>query len=163
MTKRIRQLAVSLLLVMFCLPAAAENILTVRSAQAFEQSMASLKASIEAHGYEVAHEQRCDSGLAGMGYHTDRYRIVFVGRFDEVRRLSAAYPELIPFLPLKIAVFAEGDQTIISTINPVSLGQFYPDAELQIQFRRWENDLRSILEQQQFGRFEQTLTSSLAE
>lgn len=125
--------------------AAAQGILTVRSALGFEDSMPALKASIEAHGYTVSHVQRCDSGLQGFGYETDRYRILFFGKIDEVRDLSAAYPELIPFLPLKMALFAEGGNSIVSAINPVALGEFYPDEKLRLQFRRWENDLRSIL------------------
>ncbi len=132
-------------------PALAQNILTVRSGQDFERSMTALKSSIESHGYTVSHVQRCDSGLTGLGYETDRYRVVFFGKLDEVRQLSADYPELIPFLPLKIALFAEGEQTIISSINPISLGAFYRDADLDIQFRRWENDLRSILLELQRG------------
>lgn len=133
------------------LPGLAQNILTVRSAQDFEHSMTSLQSSIETHGYKVAHVQRCDSGLTGLGYETDRYRVVFFGKHEEVRRLSADFPELIPFLPLKIAVFAEGEQTIISSINPTSLGEFYADDRLRIQFKRWENDLRSILSDMQQG------------
>ena len=127
----------------------AEEILTVRSAQDFEKTMTSLQQSIEAHGYTVAHVQRCDSGLTGLGYVTDRYRIVFFGKFGEVRELSIRHPDLIPFLPLKIAVFAEGDQSIVTSINPESLGEFHADADLKVQFKRWENDLRSILAEQQ--------------
>ena len=127
----------------------AQGILTVRSALDFEASMPALKASIEAHGYTVSHVQRCDSGLQGFGYETDRYRILFFGKIDEVRNLSAEYPELIPFLPLKMALFAEGDNSIVSAINPIALGEFYPDEKLRIQFRRWEKDLRSILAEMQ--------------
>jgi len=125
--------------------AGAQNILTIRSAQDFEQAITSLQTRIETHGYKVTHVQRCDAGLQSLGYGTDLYRVVFFGKLEEVRHLSTSYPELIPFLPLKIAVFAEGEQTIISALNPSSLGKFYANAELRIQFKRWENDLRSIL------------------
>ncbi len=131
------------------LSASAQGILTVRSALEFEDSMPALKASIEAHGYAVSHVQRCDSGLQGSGYETDRYRILFFGKIDEVRSLSAEYPGLIPFLPLKILLFAEGDQSIMAAINPVALGEFYPDEKLRVHFRRWESDLRSILAEMQ--------------
>lgn len=144
-SKKIISFSLTLSLLLTCGPGIAQNILTVRSAQDFEQSMTSLQASIETHGYRVAHVQRCDSGLTGLGYETDRYRVVFFGKLEEVRQLSAAYPDLVPFLPLKIAVFAEGDQTIISSINPSSLNDFYRQDGLRIQFKRWENDLRSIL------------------
>lgn len=123
----------------------AQNILTVRSAQDFEQAISSLQIGIETHGYKVTHVQRCDAGLKSLGYGTDRYRVVFFGKLAEVRHLSKTYPQLIPFLPLKIAVFAEGEQTIISALNPASLGKFYAGAELGIQFKSWEKDPRSIL------------------
>ena len=138
-----------ILLLIVITPVQAQNILTVRSALRFENSMPTLKSSIEAHGYTVSHVQRCDSGLQGYGYVTDRYRVVFFGKLDEVRQLSEQHPELIPFLPLKIALFAEGEHTIISSINPSSLGDYYPSNELRVQFRRWENDLRSILRELQ--------------
>ena len=150
-SKRFIQVLLALWLLAAGLPAAAQNILTVRSAQEFEHSMTTLQASIEDHGYRVSHVQRCDSGLTGLGYETDRYRVVFFGKLEEVRQLSSRHPELIPFLPLKIAVFAEGEETIISSINPSSLGKFYTDGKLGIQFKRWENDLRSILRNLQHG------------
>lgn len=123
----------------------AQNIFTVRSTLDFEQSMAELKTGIEAHGYTVSHVQRCDGGLHQSGYETDFYRVIFFAKLDEVRQLSEKHPELIPFLPLKIAVFAEGEQSIISSINMTALNEFYDDRELHIQFRRWENDVKSIL------------------
>ncbi len=145
----IRTAIVRLLLLSSLLAAAtstpAQNILTVRSALDFERAMPTLKSSIESHGYAVSHVQRCDSGLTGLGYETDGYRVVFFGKLEEVRQLSAAYPELIPFLPLKISIFAEGDESIVSSINPASLGGLYRDDKLRLQFRRWEADLRSIL------------------
>ncbi len=139
------RLVLLLLLSSLSLAAPAQGILTVRSALEFEDSMPVLKASIEAHGYTVSHVQRCDSGLQGFGYETDRYRILFFGKFEEVRELSTEYPALIPFLPLKMALFAEGDQSIVAAINPVALGDFYPDEKLRAQFLRWEEDIRAIL------------------
>ena len=80
-----------LLLTLGCItPAIAQNVLTVRSAQDFENSMTALKASIETHGYAVSHVQRCDRGLTGLGYETDRYRVVFFGKLDEFKTAAAA-------------------------------------------------------------------------
>lgn len=145
MIKRVSQIVAFIFMCITGFPATAQNILTVRSASGFEQSMTGLKASIEAHGYTVSHVQRCDGGLHDFGYETDYYRVIFFGKLDEIRKLSAKRPDLIPFLPLKIAVFAEGNQTIISSINLVSLNEFYRDDELRVQFKRWENDLQSIM------------------
>lgn len=127
------------------LPAKAQEILTIRSNLNFDYTMEALKASIGVHGYTVSHVQRCDRGLAKAGHATDLYRVIFLGKLDEVRRLSQQRPDLTPFLPLKIAIFAEQDQTIVSAINPLALGRLFDDETLHAQFERWERDLRSIL------------------
>ncbi len=142
------------------LPAQAQNILTVRTELSFDFAMSFLKNNIESHGYTVAHVQRCDRGLNKAGPDSDLYRVIFLGKHDEVRRLSKEKPELIPYLPLKIAVFAEGEHTIVSTINPTALNVFFADEDLRTQLRRWENDLRSILTEIQNSRDERILESS---
>lgn len=142
---QVGQFLVFLMLITSGFQAVAQNLFTVRSPLDFEQSMEELKTSIAAHGYTVSHVQRCDGGLHQSGYETDYYRVIFFGKLDEVRQLSENYPELIPFLPLKIAVFAEGRQTIISSLNLSALNDYYDDRLLEIQFKRWENDVKSIL------------------
>ncbi len=122
----------------------AENMLMLRSTDNFTKTLQRLKNSIEEHGYEFAHVQRCDGGLKGMGYKTESYRTVFFGKLDEVRDLTDKFPELIPFLPLKIAIVEEGDETILFTVNPTELEKLIQLPELSVQFKRWENDLRSV-------------------
>ncbi|MGV6827286.1 MAG: DUF302 domain-containing protein [bacterium] len=117
----------------------------IRTSVGFEAAMVVLQESVEAHGYTVAHIQKCDGGMAEFDYKTDFYRVVFFGKLDEVRSISEKHPEMIPFLPLKIALFAEGNETVVVSIDPVAFSDFFPDDELQIQFQRWSSDIRSIL------------------
>ena len=84
-------------------------------------------------------------GLTGMGYKTDKYRIVFYGKTDEIQRLTRERPELIPFLPLSFSIFAEGDQTLVVAMNPVYLEPHWEDPEFHTLLRRWESDVRSML------------------
>jgi uncharacterized protein (DUF302 family) len=137
-----------LLLALFALSlstARAEGILMARSTMEFDAALVVLKSSIEAHGYTVAHVQRCDGGMRGMGYEADNYKTVFFGKYDEITRLSKKYPELIPYLPLKMAIYAEGKESILAILNPIVLGEFIPDAELKIQLQRWHSDIKSVL------------------
>ncbi len=123
-----------------------EDLLMVRSKQAFPEAMLSLQQSLNEHGYTLARVQRVDIGLQAMGYKTDKYRVVFFGKAEEIRHLSDKHPELIPYLPPKISIFAENKQTVLVTANPSSLKALYPDPELAVQFDRWERDFRAILE-----------------
>ena len=122
----------------------AEDMIMTRSVLAFPEAMLALQDSIAAHGYTVSRVQRIDIGLTGMGYKTDKYRVVFAGKIDEIRELTNKAPQLTPYLPPKISIFAEGDQTVLVTINPKEYAAIAGDAVDPVFFDRWESDLRSI-------------------
>lgn len=140
-----RRIGIILLAAMLLPPlAVAEDIIMIRSVLAFPEAMLSLQESIAAHGYTVSRVQRIDIGLTGMGYKTDKYRIVFAGKIGEIRELTDKAPQLTPYLPPKISIFAEGDQTILVTINPKVYAAIAGEAIAPVFFDRWESDLRSI-------------------
>ena len=122
----------------------AEEIIMTRSVLAFPKAMLALQESIRAHGYTVSRVQRIDIGLTGMGYKTDKYRVVFAGKLEEIRQLTDKAPELTAYLPPKISIFAEGEQTVLVTLNPQLYAEIAGDAVDPIIFTHWESDLRSI-------------------
>jgi uncharacterized protein (DUF302 family) len=127
------------------------GLLMIRVKQPFPEAMSVLQQSIADQGYTLIRVQRVDVGLTKSGYKTAEYRIVFFGKADEIDRLSNKYPELIPFLPLKLAIFAEGNDSIVVGANPRVLEDFYPDKHLRPQFRKWERDFHKILDRLQYG------------
>ena len=48
------------------------------------------------------------------------------------------------YLPLKMGVIAEKDETLLSALDPRALAPFFREEQLQIQFSRWYSDLKSI-------------------
>ena len=90
--------------------------------------------------------QRVDIGLTQMGFKTDKYRVVFFGKPDEIEKLAASHPELAPYLPLKIAIFAEQNQTLVVATSPHTLGEFFPDLNLDPILDKWTQDLDSIFD-----------------
>lgn len=146
MKKPLRALYLALFL---ALPAAAEQgLVMVRSPLKAEQAMDVLLETIREYGYSIAHIQRCDGGMAEFDYETDFYRVVFFGKLEEVRRILAKHPEMAPYLPLKIAVVAEQQETLLSSLDPRALRPLFGnDEELTIQFARWYSDLHAVLEE----------------
>jgi uncharacterized protein (DUF302 family) len=146
--KRLQRMVLVLVLLMceLSVGAHAEDLLMVRAPAMFEESMAVLQQAIGAQGYTLSRVQRVDIGLSESGFKTDKYRVVFFGKPAEIRALSARHPDLIPYLPLQIAIFAEGDETLLVAANPVQLRAAYADAELDRVFTQWEQDLRAILD-----------------
>lgn len=137
---------IAALLLLFTAVAPAQDLYMVRSSLSFPEAMAVLQQAIQESGYKVSRVQRVDIGLTKSGFTTDRYRIVFFGRLQDVRDISDRYPELIPFLPLKIAIFAENDDTLLVSSSFEHLRPFYASPTLRARFDRWESDVRNILE-----------------
>ncbi len=144
--KSLRHVLQVLLVCMLSMTAQAADMLMLRAPAMFEESMSALQAAISAQGYTLSRVQRVDIGLSESGFKTDKYRAVFFGKPEEIRELSARYPELIPYLPLQIVIFAEGDETLLVAANPLHLQADYPAAELGAVFARWEKDMRAIME-----------------
>jgi len=124
----------------------AQDLFMVRSQLPFPEAMSVLQQSIGKSGYKVSRVQRVDIGLTKSGYKTDKYRVVFFGDADELHAVSDRHPELIPYLPLKISIFAENDETLLLASSFKHLRPFYSSPDLQLQFDRWESDIRDILE-----------------
>jgi uncharacterized protein (DUF302 family) len=127
--------------------AQADNMLMARLPLKAEIVLAYVEDSIREHGYRIAHLQTCDMGLADFGYESDFYRVVFFGKVDEVRMVSERYPELVSYLPLKIAVIAEQGETLLAVLDPEALTPYYDDERVRIQLGRWHNDLASIFDE----------------
>ncbi len=127
-------------------PAAAEHLLMVRSPQTFPEAMLALQDAIKHHGYTLARVQRVDIGLTSSGYKTDKYRIVFFAKPEEQRQLTRRYPQLIPFLPLKMTIFAEADDTLVVTADPTKMVELAPDPEVEALFHRWRTDIEAIMD-----------------
>ena len=137
-----------LTMVMACLsvPAMASELLMVRTQQSFPEAMLTLQTSIREHGYQVSRVQRIDIGLTGMGYKTDKYRIVFVGKPKEIQYLVDKYPVLAAYMPPQISIFAEHDETVLVTANPNIYADMIDNETDKILFKRWESDIYSVFD-----------------
>ncbi len=124
----------------------AQDLLMARSEQAFPEAMLTLQNSIRDHGYALSRVQRVDIGLTKSGFKTDKYRVVFFGKKSEVDQLAARHPEMIPYLPLQVAIFAEQQQTLVVATNPERFTEIFPDSDLKAVFNRWSADMRSIMD-----------------
>ncbi len=137
-------IVVMALLVMGSDAGATEAMLMVRSQQAFPEAMMNLQDALRTRGYRIVRVQRVDVGLQKMGYQTDKYRVVFYAKASELKYLSEHYPQLIPFLPGKISIFAEDGETVLVSANPANLKEFFPEIKLGEQFDRWSEDVRGV-------------------
>jgi uncharacterized protein (DUF302 family) len=153
--KLLRTMLMGLLLIGFGTPAQAiitGELIMLRSEKPFEQAMESLLAAIKQQGYSVAGIRSVDTGLAESGYRSDKYRIVFFEKKQEIASLVKRYPEMLPYLPLKIVIYAEAGDTLLVTSDPAVYIDLYPDPRLRDVFRQWHDEVVNIMKQVQDAR-----------
>jgi uncharacterized protein (DUF302 family) len=142
--KSIWHVAILGLLLMLAQPVVAEDLLMARSPMTFPEAMLKLQSTLKKYGHTLSRVQRVDIGLTAKGYKTDKYRIVFYGNAEEIRQLTDKHPKLIPYLPHKIAIFAEEEETMLVAVNPEMLFDT-KDSKLQAVMKKWHTDLQLIL------------------
>ena len=121
----------------------AEQLFMARVKMSFPEAMLKLQDTIKQHGYSISRVQRVDIGLTKSGYKTDKYRVVFYGKPEEYQKLLQQYPLLQAYFPLKIAIFAEDKDTLITAYDPHLLfGD--KDPELSKKTQQWASDLEAI-------------------
>ena len=142
--KTLTKFIISLSLLLFISTSQAESLIMARTKQSFPEAMLKLQETIREFNYTVSRVQRIDIGLTNSGYATDKYRIVFFAKEKEVKLISKQYPHLIPYVPWKIAIFAEQEDTLILTTNPMQFSnKKYPGADKYLS--KWQKDIQKIL------------------
>lgn len=115
-----------------------------RTKQSFPEAMLKLQETIRDFDYTVSRVQRIDIGLTKSGYATDKYRIVFFATEKEIDLISKKYPHLTPYIPWKIAIFAEQQDTLLVSANPMQFSdKKYPGADKYLS--KWKKDIEKIL------------------
>lgn len=122
----------------------AEGLMMARTKQTFPEAMLKLQDTIRSYNYKISRVQRIDIGLTKSGYATDKYRIVFIGKKNEIDYISYKHPHLIPYIPWKIAIFSEQQDTLLVTADPMQFSnKKYPDADRFLS--KWKTDLHEII------------------
>lgn len=121
----------------------AQDLIMLRVKQSFPETMVSLQSAIKKTGYTISRVQRIDIGLTKSGFKTDKYRVVFFGKEKEVDFLTKSHPNIIPFLPLKISIFAENNETILISNNPLIMQSYFENIPKHY-FKQWATDVQKI-------------------
>lgn len=141
----ITKILVSISLLLVIATSHAENLTMTRTKQTFPEAMLKLQETIHDLGYTVSRVQRIDIGLTTSGFATDKYRIVFFSTAKEIDLISKEYPHLLPYVPWKIAIFAEEQDTILVTANPMSFSdKKYPGADKHLS--KWASDIDKMMD-----------------
>ena len=141
-----RLISLLLILLFVAAPLRAEELMMVRVKQSFPEAMLQFQEVIRNHGYTLSRVQRVDIGLSNMGYKTDKYRVVFFGKIEQNRWIIDKHPELIPYLPLKVAIYSEEQDTLLVSPNLEILFNAQ-DPKLKKIVHDWQHDIQDMFKE----------------
>jgi len=135
-----------LLVLISCKSALAdEGFLQARCDMLFPEAMVLLQEAIASHGYTVSRVQHVDKGLRQRGYETGLYRVVFFGRPEQMDMVRENHLGLVPYLPLKITLYEEGEYVTASALQPATLASLFDDDSIRQLLANWQKDLTKIM------------------
>jgi uncharacterized protein (DUF302 family) len=120
----------------------------VRTPLDYPEAMAMLQEAIARRGYTVARIQQVDKGLESGGFASKRqFRVVHFGRKDQLTLAMTRYPQLLAYLPLRIAIMEDAGGARLSALRPaiVGLNKTDMDDELAALLTEMDSDLERIL------------------
>ncbi|MCF6281622.1 MAG: hypothetical protein L3J28_05295 [Candidatus Polarisedimenticolaceae bacterium] len=139
------QTFISIVLLMFTASVSAGNLIMVRTVLPFESAVETLKVAIAEAGYTVLDDSLVDISLVSASFSTPKYKAIMLESRVGTAELLDRHPMLASFLPLRITIFAEDESSVLVSLNPVYLENYYPDEELAGFFWQWNRDIQQIL------------------
>jgi uncharacterized protein (DUF302 family) len=121
------------------------KFMTIQCKSNFTDTMVHLQEVLLERGYNSLRVQKIDVGLQNHGYESDKYRIIFYSKTGEIETLKNNYPVLIPFLPHKITIYSDKNQTVVNALRPKALGELFYAPEILEILSRWDDEMRIIM------------------
>ena len=120
---------------------------TVSTTKSFADALSSVIDLTAAHGFRVQFVHDVQETLAEKGFARDPLTIVEICNAKFASQVLAADPKIGLMLPCPIMVYVEGGQTLISTMRPTLIGNFFPAAGIGDTAAEVERVLFAIIDE----------------
>lgn len=130
----------------------ANDIIMQKAQYDFSHTWLNLQKYTKEQGYTVGFKQRCDLGLKKMHYDSDKYRILFFGKYQEIKDITKRNPEITPHLPLSITSIESYDNKNITTLvsaSPKAWLSLVKSKQDKETVNRWYLDILQIIKNTQ--------------
>ncbi len=103
---------------------------TVESSKGFDETVAAVEAKSVEKGFKVLTVHDVKATLESKGFTREPMKIVEICNAKYVDQVLAKEVKTVLMLPCPIAIYVQNGKTIVSTLRPRVLADFYPSADL---------------------------------
>jgi uncharacterized protein (DUF302 family) len=130
----------------------AGSVIMEKTQYDFSHTWLNLQKYTKKQGYNIGFKQRCDLGLKKMHYKSNKYRILFFGKYQEMKDITKRNPEITPHLPLAITSIESYDDKNVTTLvsaSPKEWLNLVKSKEDKAMINRWHLDILQIIKNTQ--------------
>jgi uncharacterized protein (DUF302 family) len=118
----------------------------------FSYTWLNLQKYTKKQGYTIGFKQRCDIGLKRAHYNSNKYRILFFGKYQEIKDITKRNPKITPHLPLSITSiesYEDKNITILVSASPKEWLSLVKSKKDKAIVNRWYLDILQIIKNTQ--------------
>ena len=145
MSRPLHRWFILIVLLLLASPLLADNLIMIRTPLQFDDAEKRLKDAVAEYGYTVLEVNPINLSLVAADFSAEQYRAISLESSVGTAELLDRHPMLASFLPLRIILFAEHETSVLVTLNPLYLKNYFTDEELAGFFWQWNRDLHQIL------------------
>ena len=104
---------------------------TVETRKSFDEAVSAIEAKSKEKGFGVLHIHDVKATLASKGFESVPLKIIEICNAKYASQVLAKDIKISLMLPCPISVYEEGGKTYISTLRPLVISDFYPQADIK--------------------------------
>ncbi len=119
---------------------------TKQTKKSFEEALADVERLTADKGFRVLHVHDVQATLAEKGFETIKFKIVEICNAKFAHKALGISPLVGLFMPCKINIYTQGEDTVISGMRPAMISEFFQQQELKELAFDVDKVVRSIVD-----------------
>jgi uncharacterized protein (DUF302 family) len=110
---------------------------TIEAKKDFDEAVAAVEETSARKGFRVLHTHDVAAALAEKGFPREPLKIVEICNARYASEVLNKDVKVSVMLPCPISVYKQGGKTKITTLLPMSIAEFFPNAGIDAIRRKW--------------------------
>jgi uncharacterized protein (DUF302 family) len=120
---------------------------TVETNKSFDEAVSAIEVKSKEKGFGVLHVHDVKATLAGKGFDREPLKIIEICNARYANEVLKKDIKIALMLPCPVSVYVQDGKTYISTLRPIVISDFYPQADIKALAADVDETVLSIVDE----------------
>jgi uncharacterized protein (DUF302 family) len=120
---------------------------TVETSKSFDEAVSAIEVKSKEKGFGVLHVHDVKATLAGKGFDREPLKIIEICNARYANEVLKKDIKIALMLPCPVSVYVQDGKTYISTLRPIVILDFYPQADIKALAADVDETVLSIVDE----------------